>query len=192
MAANNKMRDYLAIFDLDGTLFDTRSVNFFAYQKALHEEGYTLDRTFYETSCNGRYYRDYLPLLIENPSDELMERIHHRKKQLYSTFLFHCVINTHLFHIIELIRNNYHIALVTTASKSNCMDILNHFQKTSLFELIITQEDVASVKPDPEGFLKAMMHFGVKPENTIVFEDSHTGIEAAKKANAVIFKIERF
>ena len=182
----------LAVFDLDGTLFDTRAVNFLAYQEALREEGYSLDREFYKSQCDGKYYKDYLPLLIKSISDDLMERIHIRKKILYPAFLSHCAINEHLFRLIELMRSNYHIALVTTASKANCMDILDCFQKTQLFELIICQEDVTAVKPDPEGFFKAMSYFDTMPTQTIIFEDSQTGIEAAQKAGAVVFKIERF
>jgi len=180
------MKNKLAIFDLDGTLFDTRSVNFLAYQKALAEEGFILGREFYESNCNGKYYKDYLPLLISNPTDELMERIHCRKKILYKSFLSYAIVNTHLFCLIELMRDTYHISLVTTASKKNTMDILEYHQKTSLFELILSQEDVTSVKPNPEGFLKAMRYFDITPEHTLIFEDSPSGIAAAKSSGASI------
>ena len=188
----NRKKNKLAIFDLDGTLFDTCSVNFFAYQRALREEGYILDRNYYKTQCNGRYFRDFLPLIIDNPTDDLIERIHHRKKQLYPTFLHHAVINSHLFCLIEQIHDEYHIALVTTASKANCIEILDHNNKTSLFELILTQEDVFSVKPDPEGFLKAMAHFGIAPKFTLVFEDSSVGIEAARRCGTSILAVLNF
>jgi len=186
------MKTKLAIFDLDGTLFDTRPVNYSAYSQALREEGSLLDRAFYESHCNGKFYKDYLPLIINNPTDEVMERIHRRKKQLYKTFLSSATINEHLFYLIELMRNDYHIALVTTASKVNCMDILEFNHKTSLFEYILTQEDVVSVKPNPEGFLKAIAYFGVAPKNTLVFEDSEAGIEAARKCGASILTVLDF
>lgn len=186
------MKNKLAIFDLDGTLFDTRAINFYAYQKALEEEGFSLERDFYESECNGKYYKDYLPLLIPNPSNELMERIHENKKQLYPAFLKHAAENTHLFHIISCIKNEYHIALVTTASKANCFDILSYFHKTDLFEHILTHNDVEKVKPDPEGFLKAMDFFKISAENTIIFEDSPSGILAAQKSGATVFAVSNF
>ena len=186
------MKTKLAIFDLDGTLFDTREVNFLSYEIALREEGYTLDRQFYESQCNGIHYKEYLPLIIDKPSKDLMERIHYRKKKLYPMFLSHAKANKHLIHLIRLIRSDYHIALVTTASKSNCMSLLEHFNISSLFELILTQEDVTNMKPDPEGFIKAINYFGVTPENTLIFEDSDSGIEAAKKCSTSILSVLDF
>ena len=41
----------LAIFDLDGTLFDTGEVNFFSYQKALNKVGYDVEK---KCSSHGR------------------------------------------------------------------------------------------------------------------------------------------
>ena len=37
------------------------------------------------------------------------------------------------------------------------------------------------MKPNPEGYLKAISHFNATPEDTIIFEDSDVGIEAARK-----------
>jgi len=188
----NAMKQKLAIFDLDGTLFDTGAVNFLSYQQALSEEGYSLDREFYETRCNGAYYKDYLPLLIENPSDELMERIHGRKKIIYREKLGYALVNEHLFEIIDKIRSSYHIALVTTASTENCSDILQYFGKRDIFELVLTHADIEKVKPDPEGFFKAMAHFNISPHNTLIFEDSDTGIEAARRCGAGVLAVLNF
>ena len=41
------MKDKLAIFDMDGTLIDTRLVNFRSYQAALAEEGVTITYDYF-------------------------------------------------------------------------------------------------------------------------------------------------
>ena len=180
----------LAIFDLDGTLFDTSDVNYMAYRAACNEHGAELDRDFFVKECNGRHYREFIPRITGDPS--LLEPIHEAKKRLYNTFLDHARMNTVLFDIIESIAGTYRIALVTTASRRNVEDILEHFRVKESFELIITQEDIKKPKPDPEGFLMAMEHFGVLPENTVIFEDSDVGIEAARRSGATVFAVERF
>ena len=38
------MKDYLALFDLDGTLFDTGDVNYYAYKDALEPYEIKLDK----------------------------------------------------------------------------------------------------------------------------------------------------
>lgn len=184
------MRKKLAIFDLDGTLFNTEDVNFAAYESALNYYGYNLDYEYFCKECNGLSYKRFLPPIIDN--DELLEPIHKLKKELYSKNLERAKINEHLFNIIELIKETYHIAIVTTASKKNCLEILEYFNKKQLFDLIISHEDIINVKPNPEGFIKAMEYFDIKPKETIIFEDSDVGIEAARNSQANVFAVSKF
>ncbi len=52
----------------------------------------------------------------------------------------------------------------------------------SLFETILTGEDVINKKPAPDIFLKAAERLGVMPESCYVVEDAENGIKAAKTA----------
>lgn len=45
--------------------------------------------------------------------------------------------------------------------------------------ILVTADDVAEGKPDPEGYLCGAEHLGVHPSEIVVMEDSPTGIEAA-------------
>lgn len=76
--------------------------------------------------------------------------------------------NYHLFKMINQMRNTYYLAIVTTASRQNTMDILSYFNYQALFEFIVTQEDISKVKPDPEGFLIAMKHFEIDAHHTLI------------------------
>ena len=58
-------------------------------------------------------------------SETHMEEVHELKKKYYGDFLSETVENKHLFEIINAIRNEYYIVLVTTASRKNSEDILN-------------------------------------------------------------------
>ncbi|MCX7872800.1 MAG: HAD family phosphatase, partial [Verrucomicrobiae bacterium] len=49
------------------------------------------------------------------------------------------------------------------------------------FDAIVSGEDVKHGKPDPEVFLLAAKRIGKKPEECVVFEDAHVGIEAGLK-----------
>jgi putative hydrolase of the HAD superfamily len=50
------------------------------------------------------------------------------------------------------------------------------------FDVICTADDVKKVKPDPGLFLLAAKRLGLEPGETVVFEDSPKGIQAAKAA----------
>lgn len=184
-------KDKLAIFDLDGTLFDTKDVNFHAYQSALKLFGIELDYDYYCRECNGKKYTQFLNQLCFF-NEEIVKAVHKQKKINYSSFLDKAVINSNLFEIINGIKETYHIALVTTASKKNTYEILDYFDKTSIFELIITQDDVQHPKPSPEGFEKAIRYFGVEPTNCIIFEDSSVGLDAARKCTNNIYIVKGY
>lgn len=184
------MKDKLAVFDLDGTLYDTRKVNFYSYQKALEKYNVVLDYDFFSKNCNGRHYTEFLPDIMG--SEEHINEVHRDKKMLYSHYLYEAIENTHLFDIIEGLQEQYYIALVTTASRKNCEDILRAYNRHSMFDLILSQEDVVHKKPNPEGFIKAMEYFRIEKCNTIIFEDSDVGVEAAEKSGANVFVVKGF
>lgn len=181
-------KESLAIFDLDGTLFDTTDVNYQAYAQALEQFGYSLDYRYFCESCNGRHYKDFLPT-VSTSDPAVLNRIHQRKKELYAKYLDKAKPNDHLFRIMEGM-TGYHKAIVTTASRVNCMQILEYFGKVNNFELILTQEDFAKTKPDPEGFLRAMEYFAMEPENTVIFDDSDVGVEAALRSGASVLAVK--
>ena len=168
----------LAIFDMDGTLFNTNDVNYYAYK-----EGYC-------NYCNGRHYTVFIPKLV-NYDEKKVEDIHNLKKQFYAKNLDKVIVNSHLFNIINLIHGTYKTALVTTASKKNTLEILEYTKTKDCFDLILTAEDVKKPKPDPEGFNLAINRFNILPKDTIIFEDSKVGIEAARKTGAAVMVVDK-
>lgn len=181
----------LAIFDMDGTLFNTNDINYYAYKEALDKYDVSLDYEYYCNYCNGRHYKVFIPPLVNN-NEEKIEDIHNIKKKTYSKYLNKVKVNEHLFNIIDKLKRDYKIALVTTASKKNTYEILEYTKKTEVFDLILTAEDIINPKPDPEGFLLAMNKYMAEPKDCIIFEDSVIGLEAARKTNATVFKVESF
>lgn len=182
-----RMSMKLIIVDLDGTLFDTKDVNYHAYKDAIMPYGYDIDYKYYCDFCNGRHYMDFLPQITTFDKD-ILEKMHLAKKNAYKKYLSKAIVNDRLVDIIRLLRSEYKTAVVTTASKENCYDILKQFNLIDFFDLILTQDDINESKPDPEGFLKAMKYFDANPTETIIFEDSDIGLEAAKRTGAFYYK----
>lgn len=181
----------LVIVDLDGTLFDTKDVNYYAYKDAIAPYGYDIDYKYYCEFCNGRHYMDFLPQ-ITTQDEEILKAMHKAKKTAYKNHLDKAALNKGLVDIIRLMKSEYKTAVVTTASRENCYDILKQFNLTELFDLILTHDDITEAKPNPEGFLKAMKYFGAEPTDTIIFEDSDVGLKAAEKSRAFYYKTYKF
>jgi beta-phosphoglucomutase-like phosphatase (HAD superfamily) len=49
------------------------------------------------------------------------------------------------------------------------------------FAAVTAAEDVRNGKPDPEVFLIAASRINCRPEDCVVFEDAHVGLEAARR-----------
>ena len=54
------------------------------------------------------------------------------------------------------------------------------------FDALLNEGLVSHPKPDPEIYQKAMEMLGVDPAESVIFEDSTTGIQAAKAAGALV------
>lgn len=181
----------LAIFDLDGTLYNTNDVNYYSYKKALNEHNYDIEYDYFCDFCNGRNYKVFIPDLVDNKED-VIEDVHNKKKKYYSEFIDKVKVNNHLFSIIECIKSEYKIVLVTTASKKNTFELLEATKKEKLFDCVITGDDITKPKPDPEGFNIAINKYGANPKDCIIFEDSEVGILAAEKTGADVIVIDKF
>ena len=139
----------LICVDLDGTLLDTVPANAASYRAALEELGFTVTDEYYAERCNGGHYTRFLPPLMGGaPSTADVERVHDRKKALYSDFLDAVRPNTALMEILKTMRAAGHdLACVTTGSKQNATEVLEHFGVREWFGLIVTGEDVEKQKP---------------------------------------------
>lgn len=170
----------LLIFDLDGTLFYTQKLNYNAYNVAFNKFGYQITFDEYVNLCEGKSYKQFIPQFIPGCSEQLVDKIHSIKKEVYRDFLHTAKKNDELFDLIINRPADTHIAIATTASKQNCMEILTAFNLVDYFDAIITQDDVTRHKPDVECFEILLSRFGVKKQNTTVYDDTKAVIDAAR------------
>ena len=57
-------------------------------------------------------------------------------------------------------------------------------------DLILSNEDVKNSKPHPEMYWKAMSMMGVLPDETLIVEDSPTGLLAASRSRATVLRVD--
>ena len=75
-----------------------------------------------------------------------------------------------------------HLALVSSAAPWMVNKILALTGLKDTFEIVISQADVARHKPDPEAYLLALQWLRTTPKDSIVIEDSTSGLLAAHGA----------
>jgi HAD superfamily hydrolase (TIGR01509 family) len=78
----------------------------------------------------------------------------------------------------------YRLGLATSGGRGHVAHCLERFALGGLFEVVLTKDDVASRKPDPEIYVRCAGHFRVDPGGMLVVEDSEPGVRAARSAGA--------
>lgn len=84
------------------------------------------------------------------------------------------------------------LAIGTAALKMNVDYVLDELHLREVFDVLVSAENVTASKPDPEVFLKCASLLNISPAETIVFEDSPKGIEAAKNGGFKAVAITSF
>lgn len=81
-------------------------------------------------------------------------------------------------------------AVGSNAEPANIDFVLDRFHLRPFFSVVVDGMQVQRPKPFPDIYLKAAEQLGVSPSNCIVFEDSPTGVEAARAAGMRIVGVE--
>ena len=166
------------ITDFDGTLVDTFESNFQAYKLAFENNSLSISRNQYR-ACFGLRFDAFMKQMgIDD--DDIKASIKKEKAQVYPQCFDSLVPNTTLIAFIRKMKSSgVKTAIASTAQKVNLMNVLNHLHLADLFDEIIAGTGVKKGKPDPEIYLKTMEVLGVPPEETLIFEDTGVGLQAA-------------
>ena len=170
------------IFDCDGTLADTMPAHYQAWVASLHSFGADFsEEKFY--AMGGMPSATIIEALNQEFGYTLdVEKTHHDKERRYIELLHQI---TEIKAVADIARANYSqkpIAVASGGIRSVVEQTLTIVGLRSLFEVIVTTDDVAHGKPAPDVFLLAAERLGVVPADCIVYEDGDLGLEAASRA----------
>ncbi len=178
------------IFDLDGVIVDTAKYHFLAWKKIADQLKIEFTHEHNELLKGVSRIRS-LDIILDlgkiTASQEDKNKWLVQKNEDYLSYLVDMNESELLPGVLTILKilkqKNQSIAL-GSASK-NARPILEKTGILSYFDAIVDGNDVTNAKPDPEVFLIAAKLVGIKPENSIVFEDSVAGIQAANSAKMI-------
>jgi beta-phosphoglucomutase len=175
------------IFDLDGVIVDTARYHFLAWQKLAQELGIEFTPEHNEELKGVSRVRS-LDIILElgkvTASQEDKNRWLIQKNEDYLAYLVHIdqsEVLPGVMPILQFLKEKNQPIALGSASK-NARPILEKTGIIHYFDVIVDGNDVTNAKPDPEVFLQAAKLLGATPENSIVFEDSVAGVQAANTA----------
>ena len=202
------MLDLLA-FDLDGTLADTETLKAISYGWAAHVLRPDLDPAAVEAAYPafvGRSREEIASGLTErfglaeaaaarDGSVEPWEAYVALRLERYRALLADgaLVRRYALAPTVALARRARslarHAALVTTSDRRNARRVLGALGLDGAFDVVVTSDDVARTKPDPEPYRLALQRLGVAAAEALAVEDSPAGIRGALAAGLRVLAV---
>jgi HAD superfamily hydrolase (TIGR01549 family) len=185
------------IFDLDGVIYDITE----AITKSIDDgiEKYQLkvnrDDVMEEIAHLIEEIQNYpVPKILLNSYELLkinsLEGLSFFKKLRIAIFLFNqfnkyreeATIFTGIEDLISKLSKSFKLAILTNNKSQYAEEVLEKFNLSKYFGTIIGFNEVSEVKPNPEGILKILDIWKLKPSQAIFVGDMTTDIEAGKAA----------
>lgn len=174
----------LLIFDLDGTLMDTRHDIAAAVNRMRRDYGLgplSVERVT-------RYVGDGLSELVRRaladaPTVNVAEATRlcarYYDERLHAETALYPGVSEGLR---ALKQASYRLAMVSNKPREACAKLLRHFGLADLFDCMLGGGDTQHLKPHPEPLLRAMKATGAAADQTWMIGDHRTDIEAARRA----------
>ena len=93
-------------------------------------------------------------------------------------------------HAIEMLNElrdkGFKLGVVTSRFKDSALSVLDEYDLTKYFEIIIGLNDVKEPKPNPEGINKCIEYFGCEKEECLYIGDNLSDYKAAKNAGVFV------
>lgn len=194
------------IFDLDGTLVQTEKLKALSYARAAVE----LCPFEIKESEVLEAFKEVVGLSRQQVASSLVERFgleetaRNRMDEFgvstpWQAFVqVRLAIYQQMLADPQVIRDNqwpHNLALLAQARRENCKvglatmsycsqvkRVLEILELNDVFDFVASRDDVKHGKPDPEIYLLAARELGVNPRESLVIEDSPSGVQAALKA----------
>ena len=186
----------LIVFDLDGVLVDAKEIHYESLNKALEQiDGkFAINREEHLTKYDGLPTKTKLNLLSTDKG--LPQSTHDKIWELKQTLTFDVIKeqlkeDLKIKDVLRKLKKDGYKIYVASNSIRESIKLMLH--KTGLLEYVdhyFGNEDVKYSKPHPEMYLKSMVHAGVKPNETMVIEDSFHGRQAALDSGAYLCAVE--
>ncbi|MGD1918363.1 MAG: HAD-IA family hydrolase [Pleurocapsa sp.] len=171
------------IYDMDGLLLDTESLNEQVNGEIVQRYGKTFT-TEIKIAIAGTTAINSAKTIIETLKLPLTvdEYLQARNKLLYPLYSHAKTFPGTVELIQHLANHNIPQAIATSSSRQNFeMKTVNHQDWLKHFELFTLGDDpeIRQGKPAPDIFLLTAKRLNAKPQNCLVFEDSLSGMKAA-------------
>lgn len=175
------------LWDMDGTLIDSESFYFSAWQKVLKNYAIHYEKETWLREMSGKTTQQvYFELVSRYHLDVEWEPFFQQIKDAVTIQYKQDKVDLMPYAreaLIHLKSRGIQLGLVTSSYRQVMETHLKSLLVYDFFDFYVTKDDVTKPKPNPEPYLlaqKKLVH--LSPQEILVFEDSTTGITSAVDA----------
>jgi beta-phosphoglucomutase len=95
----------------------------------------------------------------------------------------------HTSALCKLRGEGYVLGVASNSIRRTVELMMERANLTQYLHFMLSFQDVAAPKPDPQIYVTSMARAGVEPAECVVVEDNHHGIEAATRAGAHVLQV---
>jgi HAD superfamily hydrolase (TIGR01509 family) len=172
------------IFDLDGVIVDSE-IWWDDVRKAFaaeHGRGWTVDDRHAVMGANSRQWSETMRrrLGLDLPAEEIERAIVDRMIRRYEAEGAPVIDSAP--DAIRSIAGRHPVALASSSHRRVIDAALAATGLADVFRAVVSSDEVAHGKPEPDVFLEAAGRLGVEPGRSVVVEDSLNGLKAGRAA----------
>jgi HAD superfamily hydrolase (TIGR01509 family) len=173
-----------AIFDMDGTLIDSESVQHHAYAKTARALGWPLSDAILEAMIGvNRDANERMLAETLGPDFPLRQFYEDADVRFEASIADGLPLRPGAELILEHFRKaGIPLALCTSTNGGLAQERLAKAGLLHYFDVVVTRADVTEAKPHPEPYLLAASRLGVAPAHCVAVEDSVAGVRSATAA----------
>ena len=177
------------LFDMDGTVLDSEAL--FDNAQLLFLKEFEIDAKIKDLEeFKGMSYKDFYPRFTDKfkltvDVDVIRFKIRTYLHDIMETRLKFIDGFEHFFnHYIQ--PYNFQVGLVTNTTRLSYQKIQKCINIDDYFKYVITVTEAIEPKPSPEPYFQAMDYLSLNANNTLIIEDSNTGLTSAVKTGAKV------
>ena len=184
------MKILAVIFDMDGLLLDSEVY----WERARTEYCSSIDCTWRpedELTVKGHNSVEWATVIRDQcGTDESIERIiagvTDRMRVLYAE---HLPLLPGAVSAVRALAADYPLAIASSSPLEIIDFAMRKAELRECFDVVVSSDDVGKGKPDPAVFLEAGRRLSVAPPQIAVFEDSSSGVTAARRAGTFVIAV---